>query len=83
MPGLESLDSFGTRATLAVGADSHTIYRLDIAAQALGLDLARLPFTLRILLENLLRGEDGSNVTADHIRALALGGALGKECRNS
>ncbi|MBX7110548.1 MAG: aconitate hydratase AcnA [Dehalococcoidia bacterium] len=71
MAGFESMNSFGTRATLTVGGQDHTIYRLDAAAQALGLDLARLPFTLRILLENLLRGEDGSNVTADHIRAFA------------
>jgi aconitate hydratase len=65
------LNSFGTRSTLAVGDQSHTIYRLDTAAEALGLDLNRLPFTLRILLENLLRGEDGRNVTAAHIRAFA------------
>ena len=68
--GFESLDSFGTRASLEVGGASHTIYRLDRAAGALGCDLARLPFTLRILLENLLRGEDGTAVSADSIRAL-------------
>ena len=68
--GFESLDSFGTRASLKVGGASHTIYRLDRAAEALGCDLARLPFTLRILLENLLRGEDGAAVSADSIRAL-------------
>ena len=68
--GFESLDSFGTRASLDVGGASHTIYRLDRAAEALGCDLARLPFTLRILLENLLRGEDGTAVSADSIRAL-------------
>ncbi|MYB42017.1 MAG: aconitate hydratase, partial [Chloroflexi bacterium] len=68
--GVESLDSFGARASLEAAAATHTIYRLDRAAEALGCDLARLPFTLRILLENLLRGEDGSAVTADSIRAL-------------
>ncbi|MYE46812.1 MAG: aconitate hydratase AcnA [Chloroflexi bacterium] len=68
---VESLDSFGARASLEAGGATHTIYRLDRAAAALGCDLARLPFTLRILLENLLRGEDGSAVTADSIRALA------------
>ena len=71
MPENASLDSFKTRASLTAGGATHTIYRLDAAAAALGLNLARLPFTLRILLENLLRGEDGSNVTADHIRAFA------------
>ena len=68
--GFESLDSFGARASLEAGGATHTIYRLDRAAEALGCDLARLPFTLRILLENLLRGEDGSAVSADSIRAL-------------
>jgi len=66
-----SQDSFGTRATLTVGGEAHTIYRLDTAARALGVDLERLPFTLRVLLENLLRGEDGRSVTAAQIRALA------------
>ncbi len=68
--GVESLDSFGARASLEAAGATHTIYRLDRAADALGCDLARLPFTLRILLENLLRGEDGSAVSADSIRAL-------------
>ena len=65
-----SLNSFDARATLEAAGGSYTIYRLDRAAEALGLDLARLPFTLRILLENLLRGEDGSAVSAASIRAL-------------
>ena len=65
-----SLDSFDARTSFAVGSRSHTIYRLDRAAEALGLDLARLPFTLRVLLENLLRGEDGTAVDAEQIRAL-------------
>ncbi len=67
----KSLDSFGTRADLNAGGATYGIYRLDVAAEKLGMNLARLPFTLRILLENLLRGEDGANVTADHIRAYA------------
>ena len=71
MPENASLDTFKTRASLTAGGATHAVYRLDTAAQALGLNLARLPFTLRILLENLLRGEDGSNVTAEHIRAFA------------
>ena len=68
--GVESLDSFGARASFEAAGATHTIYRLDRAAEVLGCDLARLPFTLRVLLENLLRGEDGSAVTADSIRAL-------------
>ncbi|MBM4415185.1 MAG: aconitate hydratase AcnA [Chloroflexi bacterium] len=68
---VSSLDSFGTRSTLNVGGQAHTVYRLDAAARALDIDLARLPFTLRILLENLLRGEDGESVTAVQLRAFA------------
>ena len=68
---VQSVDSFGTRDTLDVGGRSHTIYRLDRAAEALGLDLERLPFSLRVLLENLLRTEDGRNVTPEQLRAVA------------
>ena len=58
-------DSFGSRATLQVGETSYQIHRLDAVPGS-----ADLPFSLKVLLENLLRTEDGSNVTADHIRAL-------------
>jgi aconitate hydratase len=61
-----TVDSFGSRATLDVGGDSYEIYRLDAVDGA-----ARLPFSLKVLLENLLRTEDGENVTADQVRALA------------
>ncbi|HLV05906.1 MAG TPA: aconitate hydratase [Actinomycetaceae bacterium] len=61
-----SVDSFGARATLTVGEQDYEIYRLDAVE---GLD--RLPYSLKILAENLLRTEDGANVTADHVRALA------------
>ena len=50
---------------LDVGGSSYEIYRLAAAG-----DIARLPYSLKILLENLLRTEDGANITADHIRAL-------------
>jgi aconitate hydratase len=59
-------DSFGARGTLSVGGVDHEIYRLSAVDGA-----DRLPFSLKVLLENLLRTEDGANVTADHIRALA------------
>ncbi|RAY11651.1 aconitate hydratase [Actinomadura craniellae] len=61
-----SANSFGSRNTLRVGDKSYEIYRLDAVEGA-----ARLPYSLKVLLENLLRTEDGANVTADHIRALA------------
>ena len=60
-------DSFKTRTTLAVGNTSYEIQSLP-ALQ--GCDLARLPFSLKILLENLLRFEDGINVTREDIEAL-------------
>ncbi len=59
-------NSFGSRATLRVGDSSYEIYRLDAVAGG-----GDLPFSLKVLLENLLRTEDGVNVTADHVRALA------------
>jgi aconitate hydratase len=59
-------NSFDSRGTLTVGDKQYEIYRLDAVQGA-----ERLPFSLKILLENLLRTEDGANVTADHVRALA------------
>ncbi|MEU2348927.1 aconitate hydratase [Modestobacter sp. NPDC049651] len=61
-----SKDSFGARTTLDVDGTEYDIYRLDAVE---GSD--KLPFSLKVLLENLLRTEDGANITADHIRALA------------
>jgi aconitate hydratase len=66
----ENLNSFASRATLQSGAKSYTIFRLP-ALEAKGFNLSRLPFSLKILLENLLRREDGVNVTADDIAFLA------------
>ncbi len=63
-------NSFGARATLDVGGKSYRIWRLD-ALKDHGLDPSRLPYGLKILLENLLRTEDGVAVRADEIRALA------------
>jgi len=63
-------DSFSARGTLTVGDTVHSIARLSALAER-GFDVARLPFALRILLENLLRNEDGSSVTVSDIEALA------------
>jgi aconitate hydratase len=62
-------NSFDSRATLRVGDVSYEIFRLD-ALQA-KFDIARLPFSLKILLENLLRNEDGESIRAADIEALA------------
>jgi aconitate hydratase len=65
-----SVDSFGAKATLDVGGTEYQIYRLD-AVTGDGLDVDSLPYSLKILLENLLRTEDGANITADDISAVA------------
>jgi aconitate hydratase len=64
------MNSFSSKATLTSGKSSYTIYRLP-ALDARGFNLSRLPFSLKILLENLLRREDGSTVTAGDIEFLA------------
>jgi aconitate hydratase len=65
-----SINSFKSRSTLRVGQKEYEIYRLD-ALDKQGISTKQLPYSLRILLENLLRTEDGKNVTQDEIRALA------------
>ncbi|MBN1607880.1 MAG: aconitate hydratase AcnA [Polyangiaceae bacterium] len=65
------MDTFATRAVLDTGGRPLTYFSLPRLAQALGRDLSSLPFSLRILLENLLRHEDGHIVADRDIRALA------------
>ncbi|GAB2846613.1 aconitate hydratase AcnA [Actinocorallia aurea] len=60
-----SANSFGSKSELRVGEKTYEIYRLDAVEGS-----ARLPYSLKVLLENLLRTEDGANITADHINAL-------------
>jgi len=62
----QSLDSFGAAAPLEVNGQQYKIYRIDAIP-----GVERLPYSLKILAENLLRTEDGENITANHIRALA------------
>ena len=64
------MNSFDSRARLKSGAKTYTLYRLP-ALEGKGFNLSRLPFSLKILLENLLRREDGVNVTAGDIEFLA------------
>src|SRR4029453_6246649 len=61
-----SLNSFGAKSTLQVGDESYQIFRLDAVEGS-----KPLPYSLKILLENLLRTEDGANIPADDNRALA------------
>jgi aconitate hydratase len=63
---VSNVDTFGSKGILEVGATSYEIYRL---AAVPGLE--RLPYSLKVLAENLLRTEDGANITADHVNAFA------------
>jgi aconitate hydratase len=63
-------DSLKTRSTLEAGGKSYAYYSLEKAAAALG-DVSRLPFSMKVLLENLLRFEDGNTVTRDDLQAMA------------
>jgi aconitate hydratase len=63
-------DSLKTRKNLTVGGKTYAIFSLKAAERHLG-DLSRLPFSLKVLLENLLRFEDDRSVTADDIKAFA------------
>src|SRR4051812_40916909 len=71
-------NSFGSRSTLDVAGRQYTIFRLDSLAQLAGGNAERLPFSLKILLENLLRNEDGKFVKPDDVRALASWNVKGK-----
>src|SRR5580700_7544717 len=66
----QSANSFGSQTSLESGKKTYEIYRLN-ALEKKGVNLSRLPYSLRILLENLLRHEDGKSVTADDIEFLA------------
>jgi len=63
-------DSLGTRSTLEVQGKTYSYYSLVKAAETLG-DVSRLPFSMKVLLENLLRFEDGTTVTRDDLQAMA------------
>ena len=61
-----SLNSFDARDTLTVGENDYEIYRLDAVPGT-----EKLPYSLKVLAENLLRTEDGANITKDHIESIA------------
>ena len=66
MSSKDSVNSFGARDTLKVGDKSYEIYRLDAVPGT-----EKLPYSLKVLAENLLRTEDGANIRKDHIEAIA------------
>ena len=63
---MSSVDTFGSKGSLTVGDRSYEVFRLSAVPGT-----EKLPYSLKVLAENLLRTEDGANVTADHVRALA------------
>jgi aconitate hydratase len=63
---VSTVDSFGSKSRLQVADDTYEIFRLDAVPGT-----EKLPYSLKVLAENLLRTEDGANITADHVRALA------------
>ncbi|MBK5250796.1 MAG: aconitate hydratase, partial [Actinomycetales bacterium] len=63
---VSTVDTFSAKGTLEVGGTRYEIYRLSAVE-----GLRRLPYSLKVLAENLLRTEDGANITADHVRAVA------------
>jgi aconitate hydratase len=71
-----SKNSFGTLGALEVGEQSLSVYRIDRLAAAAGWDVGHLPFSFKVLLENLLRHEDGLNVTPQSIESLASWAAM-------
>nr|MDQ2697808.1 aconitase family protein [Actinomycetota bacterium] len=62
---VSTVDSFGAKSTLTVGSTDYEIFRIDTVP-----GYEKLPFSLKVLLENLLRTEDGANVTREQIQAL-------------
>ena len=71
-----SLDSFSTRSELVVGGQRFSYFSLNKLGAKLSTDLGQLPYSLKILLENLLRNEDGRSVVGRDIRALAAHGPV-------
>src|SRR4030095_15489547 len=71
-------NSFGSRATLDVAGRRYTIYRLDSVRSLGGAPAERLPFSLKVLLENLLRNEDDAFVKRADIEALATWDVTGR-----
>ena len=62
---MSNVDSFGAKGVLDVKGNEYEIFRLNAVEGA-----QSLPYSLKVLLENLLRTEDGANITADHVKAL-------------
>ena len=76
--GSNNFNSFGARTELTVGARTYTCYSLETASQAGLGDLSRLPFSSKIILENMLRHEDGISVSREDMEAVVQSAADGR-----
>ena len=74
-------DSLKTRKTLTAAGKTYAYYSIKAAEKALGVDFSKLPYSLKVLLENLLRNEDGRSVTTQDIAAFAEWTKTGKSDR--
>ena len=72
---MASKNTFSSRTTLSVDNQTYEIFSLPVFAEKAGVDLSRLPFSIKVMLENLLRNEDGRFVRAEDIKALATPGS--------
>ena len=68
---MSTVNSFNSKAAFSVGGNAYTIYRLAALAQAGVGNVAQLPFSIKVLLESLLRTEDGHSVMGEDVAALA------------
>ncbi len=80
---MSSKNSFNSRETLSVDGQTYEIFSLPVFAKASGVDISRLPFSLKVMLENLLRHEDGRFVKAEDIQALAKHLPAGRQARDN
>src|SRR5258708_35790331 len=75
---MATTNGFGARSTLSVDGKSYTIFKLE-ALEKRGFSLARMPYSIKVMIENLLRREDGLVVTTGQIEALAKWNGKGGE----
>ena len=78
---MATTNSFGARSTLSVDGKSYTIFKLE-ALEKRGFSLARMPYSIKVMIENLLRREDGLVVTTGQIEALAKWSGKGVSARS-
>ncbi len=81
MPSRSQTDPFGARATLSLGSDKLQVFKITALKDAGLCDVDRFPFSIKVLLESVLRNVDGSNVTEEDVQAVAAWGELNTTAR--